>query len=91
MSMQIKVESDRMKAEMHVKDDAETDVRSFPRSTEGYGNPAFVTLTVRVGEYRDNNVQEITLYLTPDMAAQLGGKLSLAGVDALCEAEVVTQ
>lgn len=94
--MTLKVESNRMAVNMHVKNDVETDVRAFPASTEGYGNPAFVSLSLRVGLYSENDVQEITLYLEPDMAAQIGGALSLAAVDSMCpdpseEAEIARQ
>jgi hypothetical protein len=78
--MDIKVTPRHTTVSIHADQDTPVEVRAFPKGEDG--RMAFVILSLGGWE------RELQLFLTPEVAAQLGGELSLAAVDALCPDEV---
>jgi hypothetical protein len=85
--MDVNITPTRTSISHHVSPSDEVQVKGFAASTEGYGNPSFVTLQVEAGSYADGTRQSFTLFFTPEVAARLGGELTLASAEAICPEE----
>ena len=80
--MDIRVSHNGSSVSMHADVDTHTEVKAFPQDSGEHGNPPFVCLTLSEGDFPHR--QDVRVYLSPEMAAQLGGELSLASAEAIC-------